>query len=221
MKKVTVLFLLVTCLVLKGTTQELSYGPVVGVNSTWFSDDAKFTTVSAATYGPQVGFNVQAKFMDLVGAGFQVFYATHGGKDVDPEYLTFDNAYANSIDEQTITMHTIDLNLVANIYLFDGKGANGKYILGISNAYHIKAIAGNTSEIGLLDTDRNVKNDYTDRFEHFDFALVTGFGSEFTIFGKTFTAETRYRYGLTDINNVAMKKSFGSSGVQLLLGFNF
>ena len=118
MKKVTIAIVLLVCVFFKSNGQEgLSYGPMIGVSMTAFSDG--FTPlVSDYAFGYNVGANVNYKIIDLVGVNASVSYAKISGKNMDADYLFYSGEdFTQDVSVVDVSMHTIDINVLANIYL--------------------------------------------------------------------------------------------------------
>lgn len=221
MKKVAITIVVLIAFIIKSNAQEeLSYGPMVGISMTSFTEYLA-PMVSDYAFGYQVGGVVNYRIIELVGASFSASYSKMGGKDMDPTLLYAPgSSFIQNISKLDVTMHTIDLNLTANVYLPLSLGSiNPKVILGVANAYNLKATAGNERDFGVESS--NTVDDVTDRFTYYDFALIGGVGVETKILDRLTSIDIRYRAGMTDINNVGLKPEMRHSSIALVISYNF
>lgn len=219
MKKVTIAIVLLVCVFLKSNGQDkLSYGPMIGVSMTAFSDGFA-PLVSDYAFGYNVGANVNYQIIGLVGVNASVAYAKMGGKNMDLDLLNSNNS---EILKRDIDLHTIDVNVLASIYVpFSIGSIQPKVLLGVGNAYNIQATSTHERE-GSYGLQKTVTTeDYTDRFKSYDIAAIGGIGAEFEFMGSLLLVDAKYRYGFTNINNVALKDEFNNTGLVLTVGYNF
>ena len=222
MKKITIIIMLL-CVFFHNTRaqEELSYGPIVGVNMASLNKSF-LTPVSNYNLGYMVGGNVSYRIMDIIGVSFSTAYATMGGNDIDLNYIAFPTENIMNYQRADVFMHTIDLNLLANIYIPLSFGPiKPKALLGAGNAYNLgtfigKEVDGPYGVETIFSTE-----DRTERFTYYDISVVGGLGVDMEIMGFNTSIDARYRIGVLDINNTAPKPELYHSSFALVFGVNF
>lgn len=214
MKKVTICIVLLVLCLFNGQAQ-LTYGPMIAVNLSSFTE--KLTPlVSDYKFGYQVGVNVQYRLMDLVGVSGEVSYAVLGGNNIEPD-LIYGSSFASEISNLDLTLHTIDVTGLANIYLpLEIGSISPKLLIGASAAFNLSAKA----DIETTESSE-ANNNVTERFVYNDIAGVAGIGADIEMGDKLIIIAVKYRAGLTDVTNIGLLDSFRNSGFALSLAYNF
>lgn len=223
MKKVAIIIVLLSAFLFRANAQldGLSYGPIAGVSMTSFNKSLG-TKVTDFAVGYMVGANVNYRVIDMVGVTFSAAYSTLGGNDVNTTYLTYSGENISTYDKVNVLMQTIDLNLLANVYVPVSFGPiTPKVLVGVGNAYNLSADATKITDSQLGTSTIESSSDVTDRFTNYDLALVGGIGTEIKIMGLNTSVDLRYRVSVMDINNVALKPELYHNSFAVVLGVNF
>lgn len=222
MKKVAIVIVLLSAFLIKTNAQEgLSYGPIVGIGMSSLNKNMT-NKVSKYKTGYQVGANVNYRIIDLVSASFSAAYSKAGASDADVSYFAYDGESITDYKNIDITMHTIDLNLLANVHLPLSLGpVKPKVIVGIGNSYLLGAKVDKEIDGRYGVSTAKSTMDVKERFANSDFAAIGGIGVELEIFGLATSIDARYRAGFTDVNNVALKPKLYNSSFAVVLGVNF
>ncbi|MGE5457367.1 MAG: porin family protein [Methanococcaceae archaeon] len=164
-------------------------------------------------YGFSFGISGNYKFNQILSFETDLFIAQKGTKYDEPGV------------HYSYTLEYFFLPLLAKLYMPLDSDFNPHLDLGAS----INFLVNNRMGYDLIIKPDGVypllpvppSNYYTSETKSLDFGIIAGLGLDVKLFSHTISLETRYEYGLTDIN-----KGFGSGPVKnrtfsLLLGYLF
>lgn len=204
MKKTFLTLLLLTCIFSAnaqkgGATNNLSIGPVIGINFTTLrgDDDSKFKP------GFSGGLFANYSILDNLGITAQVLYSTQGSKSKS------DSDYTTKVNYFQIP--------VLLMFYFNKPGSNFRPKIIVGPQFGFFANAKNTNGSVTVDT----KDFYTSN----DISGTVGLGFNYRVGkGMWLNVDARYAHGFTDISegiNLLGPKTINNSVISVMAGLSF
>ena len=213
-------------LLAQGIFDYLYYGVKGGANYTYFYSSQPHT---AGNTGYSAGFTVEMRRYRRIFIVSGISYVKEGGRYVqivDNGFRYFDSYVASN----NISLHNIDIPLMARIFLRDGKKFLPYIYFGPSLLMNLQV--SNDFERTLYLTPGQLTfagySDISSEFKQFSASFNLGIGSEVLIANQSILFEVAYRHGLSPVSSAYSFLGDGRltnplyvDGIQLNIAYNF
>lgn len=205
-KAILLLFCVSSALAQEESIGSFKFGAKAGAVISRFDNAQPHTS---ERLGLTIGAVVEYGINDMLSVQAEPAYLQQGGKFVRfsdntrfGDYDAFNSFYVTNAN---VTIHTIDLPVLAKFWLPFGKEVNANVVLGPSASYRISANEKfeRTYHYNQTFTTANGTEEVTSDYEKISYAVTAGVGGEVSLGERRVLIDLRYKYGITPV-----KKSF-------------
>lgn len=169
--------------------------------------------------GLTVGAVAEYGINDLLSIQAEPAYLQQGGNFVrfsdNTRFGDFDAFDAFYVTNANVTIHTVDLPVLAKFWLPFGKEVKANVVLGPSASYRISANQNfeRTYYHNQTFTTASGSEEVTSDYEKISYAVTAGVGGEVSLGERRLLFDLRYKYGITPV-----KKSFSYIDINSVQG---
>ena len=202
--------MVITCLTISAfsqdnvaTTNGLRAGLKIGANFNQFNQPG--TTIGFngglfAAYSPIKVLEVQLELLYMQqGGAREAYFQDLSSLDGPIAAISYFNRY--------VTFHNVEIPVLARVTLpsLSGETVRPRLLAGFAYGFALAAMEYNdkryySSDGGLVVPISNQRTNVGANYEQHQFGIIAGFAVDYTLGGKIFTTEVRYRRAINELN---------------------